>query len=29
MHDGAGTETIFVLTRNGLNWKLSDIRLPP
>ena len=29
MHDGSGTETIFVLTRTGLNWKLSDIRLPP
>lgn len=29
MHDGSGTETIFVLTRSGLNWKLSDIRLPP
>lgn len=23
-----GTETIFVLTRKGLGWKLSDIRLP-
>lgn len=29
MHDGAGSDTIFVLTRSGLNWKLSDIRLPP
>ena len=29
MHDGSGTETVFVLTRTGLNWKLSDIRLPP
>ena len=29
MHDDTGTETIFVLTRSGLNWKLSDIRLPP
>ena len=29
MHDGSGTETIFVLTRSGVNWKLSDIRLPP
>lgn len=29
MHDGSGTETVFVLTRSGLNWKLSDIRLPP
>lgn len=23
-----GTETTFVLTRKGLSWKLSDIRLP-
>lgn len=29
MHDGSGAETIFVVTRTGLNWKLSDIRLPP
>ena len=29
MRDGSGAETRFVLTRSGLNWKLSDIRLPP
>ena len=29
LHDASGTDTIFVLTRSGLNWKLSDIRLPP
>jgi len=29
LHDASGTATVFVLTRNGLNWKLSDIRLPP
>jgi hypothetical protein len=29
MHDTSGTDTTFVLTRSGLNWKLSDIRLPP
>lgn len=23
-----GTQTVFVLTRRGLRWKLSDIRLP-
>ena len=25
----AGDPVVFVLTRNGLRWKLSDIRLPP
>jgi hypothetical protein len=29
LHDASGTDTIFVLTRSGLDWKLSDIRLPP
>ena len=25
----AGDPVVFVLTREGLRWKLSDIRLPP
>jgi hypothetical protein len=28
VHDHSGREIVFVLTRNGLDWKLSDIRLP-
>lgn len=29
VHDEAGRPVVFVLTRGGLDWKLSDIRLPP
>ena len=29
VHTDAGDPVVFVLTRNGLRWKLSDIRLPP
>jgi len=29
VHDASGRPVVFVLTRKGLNWKLSDIRLPP
>ncbi|GAA3917810.1 DUF2939 domain-containing protein [Luteimonas lutimaris] len=29
VHDASGRPVVFVLTRRGLNWKLSDIRLPP
>lgn len=28
VHDDAGRPVVFVLTRSGLRWKLSDIRLP-
>jgi len=28
VHDDAGRPVVFVLTRQGLRWKLSDIRLP-
>ena len=28
VHDEAGDATVFVLTRDGLDWKLTDIRLP-
>lgn len=28
VHDDAGNPVVFVLTRDGLRWKLSDIRLP-
>lgn len=28
VHDDAGRPVVFVLTRDGLRWKLSDIRLP-
>jgi len=28
VHTDAGDPVVFVLTRNGLRWKLSDIRLP-
>ena len=28
VHDDAGTPTVFVFTRQGLQWKLTDIRLP-
>lgn len=28
VHDDAGDPTVFVLTRDGLTWKLTDIRLP-
>lgn len=27
--DGSAAPLVFVLSRNGLRWKLSDIRLPP
>jgi len=29
VHDASGRPVVFVLTRKGLGWKLSDIRLPP
>ena len=29
VHDDQGRPVVFVMTRHGLNWKLSDIRLPP
>jgi hypothetical protein len=28
VHDDSGRPLVFVLTRDGLRWKLSDIRLP-
>lgn len=28
VHDDSGKPIVFVMTRNGLRWKLSDIRLP-
>ncbi|HJR73461.1 MAG TPA: DUF2939 domain-containing protein [Luteimonas sp.] len=28
VHDDSGRPIVFVMTRDGLNWKLSDIRLP-
>ncbi len=28
-HDAHGHSMVFVLTRHGLQWKLSDIQLPP
>lgn len=28
VHDDAGRPVVFVLTRDGLRWRLSDIRLP-
>jgi hypothetical protein len=28
-HDANGRPIVFVLTRNGLQWQLSDIQLPP
>lgn len=28
VHDDAGRPVVFVLTRHGLRWRLSDIRLP-
>lgn len=28
VHDDAGRPVVFVITRDGLRWKLSDIRLP-
>ena len=28
VHDDGGRPVVFVMTRHGLNWKLSDIRLP-
>ncbi len=28
VHDAAGVPIVFVLTRDGLKWKLTDIRLP-
>lgn len=28
VHDDAGRPVVFVFTRDGLRWKLSDIRLP-
>jgi hypothetical protein len=28
-HDANGRPTAFVLTRHGLQWQLTDIRLPP
>nr|WP_219339621.1 DUF2939 domain-containing protein [Luteimonas salinisoli] len=28
VHDDAGRPVVFVLTRKGLRWRLSDIRLP-
>ncbi|WP_407351713.1 DUF2939 domain-containing protein [Luteimonas sp. R10] len=28
VHDDAGRPVVFVLTRDGLHWRLSDIRLP-
>lgn len=29
VHDDQGRPVVFVMTRRGLDWKLSDIRLPP
>lgn len=29
VHDDQGRPVVFVLTRRGMDWKLSDIRLPP
>ena len=29
IRDGQGLPTVFVVTRRGLDWQLSDIRLPP
>ncbi|MEP6632851.1 MAG: DUF2939 domain-containing protein [Luteimonas sp.] len=29
IHDDSGHPLVFVMTRDGLRWKLSDIRLPP
>ncbi len=29
VQDDSGRPLVFVMTRNGLRWKLSDIRLPP
>lgn len=29
VRDEAGDPVVFVITRDGLNWRLSDIRLPP
>jgi hypothetical protein len=29
IRDADGAPTVFVLRRNGLRWKLADIRLPP
>ncbi len=28
VHDDSGRDVVFVLTRDGLDWRLSDIRLP-
>src|SRR3546814_15245268 len=28
VHDDQGRPVVFVMTRRGLDWKLSDIRLP-
>ncbi|MHC9085206.1 DUF2939 domain-containing protein [Luteimonas sp. RIT-PG2_3] len=29
VNDGSATPLVFVLSRDGLRWRLSDIRLPP
>jgi hypothetical protein len=29
VHDAQGSPAVFVVTRDGIHWRLSDIRLPP